>query len=68
MTRMTWVCLVTYGYMLTMLLYKVIGRIRVMALHLEVVNGGSDMIDRACDHVHGAMAKIRYPGSMGGDT
>ena len=47
MTRMTWVCLVVYGYMLAILLYKVIGKIRLMTLHLGVVNGGSDTVDRA---------------------
>ena len=38
-----------------------------MALHLGVVNGGGDMIDRACDFVCGTMARIRYPGDPGGD-
>ena len=67
MTRMTWVCLVAYGYMLAISLYKVIGRIRVMNLHLGVVNGGGHMIDRAWDHVRSTTAKVGCPGGPGGD-
>ena len=59
MTRMTWVYLVAYGYMLAISLYRVIGRIRMMTLHLGVVNGGIDMIDRAWGHVPDMMAMLR---------
>ena len=59
MTRTTWVCLVTYGYMLTILLYRLIERIRMMTLHLGVVNGECDMVNRACGHVCSMTVRIR---------
>ena len=67
MTRTTWVCLVAYGCILATLLYRMIGRIRVMALHLGVMNGGGDMVNRACDCVCGVMVKVRCPDRPGGD-
>ena len=67
MTRMTWVYLVAYGYMLAILLYRVIGRIRMMTLHLGVLIRGIDMIDRAWGHVCDMTARIRCPGVSGGD-
>ena len=39
-------CLVAYGCMHTISLYRVIGMIEVMVLHLGVINGRGDMIDR----------------------
>ena len=37
---------VTYEYMLAISLYRVIWRVRVMTLHLVVVNGEVDMVNR----------------------
>ena len=51
--------------MLVILLYRVIGSIRVMTLHLGVVNGGSVMVDRAWGHVHDMTVRIRCPGDLG---
>ena len=50
---------VTYEYMFAISLYRVIGRIRMMTLHLGVVNGGSDMVERAWGHVPDMMAMLR---------
>ena len=60
-------CLVVYGCMLAISLYRVIRRIKTIALHLGVMNGRGDMVDRACDYVCGTMMKIRCSGSLGGD-
>ena len=51
----------TYGEIFTVSLYRVIGRIRVMTLHLGVLNGESDMKGRTWDRVCGISAKIRCP-------
>ena len=67
MTRMTWVCLVTYEYMFVILLYRVIGRIRAMASYLGVVNEGDDIVNRACGHIHDMSVKVWCPGELGGD-
>ena len=40
----------TYGNMVAILLYRMIGRIGMMTLHLEIVNEGSDMSDRTQDY------------------
>ena len=54
-------------YMLTISLYRVIGSIRMMTLHLGIVNRGTDMIDRAWGHVHDMTVRIRCPGDPGRD-
>ena len=38
-----------------------------MAIHLRIVNGGIDTVDRAWDCVHDMLASIRCPGDPGGD-
>ena len=63
---MTWVCLVACVYMQVILLYRVIGRIKMMTLHLGVVNEGSDMVDRAWDCLCDMTARISCPGDSGG--
>ena len=55
----------TYGEIFAILLYRVIGRIRVMTLHLGVLNGESDTKGRTCDRVCGVLAKIRCPRDSG---
>ena len=55
----------TYGEIFEISLYRVIGRIRVMTLHLGVLNEESDMRGRTWDHVHGVSAKIRCPRDSG---
>ena len=57
-----------YEYMLVISLYRVIGGIRMMTLHLGSVNGGSDMVGRTWDHVHDMMVMVRCPGDLGGGT
>ena len=39
----------TYGNVVTILLYRVIGRIGMMTLDLQIVNEGSDMGGRTQD-------------------
>ena len=56
---------VTYEYMLAILLYRVIWRVRVMTLHLGVVNGEVYMIHRAWDHFCDVSVMIRCPGDSG---
>ena len=46
-------------------LYRVIGRIRMMTLHLGVLNEESDMRGRTWDRVCGISAKIRCPRGSG---
>ena len=41
----------TYGDIFAILLYRVIGRIGMMTLHLGMTNKGSDMGGRTWDHV-----------------
>ena len=65
---MTWVYLVVYGWMHTILLYKVIGVIRVMDLHLGVSDRRDDMVDSAYDCVHGVSANVGCSDGSGGDT
>ena len=55
---------VTYEYMLTISLYRVIQRVRVMILHLGVVNGEIGMGDRAWDCFHDVLVMIRCPGDL----
>ena len=47
-------------------LYRVVWRVRVMTLHLGVVNGEVDMVDRAWGCFHDVSAMIRCPGNLGG--
>ena len=51
----------TYGEIFAILLYRVIGRIRMMTLHLGVLNEESDMRGRTWDRVRGVSVKIRCP-------
>ena len=55
----------TYGDIFTISLYRVIGRIGMMTLHLGMTNKGSDMGGRTWDHVHNVLAKIRCPRDLG---
>ena len=49
----------TYGNIFTISLYRVIGMIRMMTLHLGVLKEESDMRGRTWDRVCGISAKIR---------
>ena len=53
---------VTYVYILMILLYKVIGRISMMTLHLGVLNGEIGMKDRAWDHLRDVSVMISCSG------
>ena len=55
----------TYGNIFTILLYRVIGRIGMMTLHLGMVNEGSDMGGRIWGHFHGMSVKIMCPHDPG---
>ena len=55
----------TYGEIFAISLYRVIGRIRVMTLHLGVLNEESDTRGRTWDRVRGVSAKIRCPRDSG---
>ena len=55
----------TYGEIFAISLYRVIGRIRVMTLHLGVLNEESDTRGRTWDHVRGVSVKIRCPHDSG---
>ena len=55
----------TYGIMVTILLYRVIGRIGMVTLILEIVNEGSDMGGRTQDHFHDVSAMISGPHDLG---
>ena len=55
-----------YEYMLGFLLYRMIGGIRMMALHLGVLNGEIGMMDRTQDRLHDVSAKISCPADSGG--
>ena len=67
MTRVTWVCLVVHGCMCTISLYKAIERIRVMALHVGVLNRRGNMVDSTCDYVHGVLGNVSYSDGPRGD-
>ena len=51
----------TCGDIIAISLYRVIGKIRVITLHLRVLNEESDTRRRTWDHVRGISAKIRCP-------
>ena len=55
----------TYGDIFAISLYRVIGRIRMMTLHLGVLNEESDTRGRTWDRVHGVSVKIRCPHGPG---
>ena len=55
----------TYGDIFAISLYRVIGRIRMMTLHLGVLNEESDTRGRTWDCVRGISAKIRCPHGPG---
>ena len=55
----------TYGDIFAISLYRVIGRIRMMTLHLGMMNKGSDMGGRTWDHVHDVSVKIKCPRDRG---
>ena len=52
-------------YMLMILLYRVIGRIRMMTLHLGMLNGEIDAMDRTRDCLHDVSAKVSCPADLG---
>ena len=55
----------TYGEIFAISLYRMIGRIIMMTLHLGVLNEESDMQGRTWDCVRGVSAKIRCPRGSG---
>ena len=55
----------TYGEIFAISLYRVIGIIRMMTLHLGVLNEESDTRGRTWDRVRGVSAKIRCPHGPG---
>ena len=55
----------TYGDIFAISLYRMIGRIRMMTLHLGVLNEESDMRGRTWDCVRGISGKIRCPHGPG---
>ena len=55
----------TYGEIFVISLYRVIGRIRMMTLHLGVLNEESDMRGRTWDRVRDLSVKIRCPRGPG---
>ena len=56
---------VTYVSMLVISLYRVIGRIGMMTLHLGVLNGDIGMTGRAWDHFCDVSAMINCSGGLG---
>ena len=55
----------TCGEMLAISLYRMIGRIRMVVLHLGVLNGECVTRGRTWDRVRGVSAKIRCPRDSG---
>ena len=55
----------TYGNMVTISLYRVIGRIGMMTLDLEIVNEGSDTSGKTWDHFCDVSAMISCPHDSG---
>ena len=55
----------TYGNIFAISLYRVIGRIRMMTLHLGVLNEESDTRGRTWDRVRGVSVKNRCPHGPG---
>ena len=56
----------TYGNVVTTSLCRVIGRIGMMTLHLEIVDEGSDMGGRTWGHFRDVSAMISCPHDSGG--
>ena len=57
----------TYGNIITISLYRVIGRIGMMTLHLEIVDEGSYMGGKTWDCFRDMSAMIRCLRDLGGD-
>ena len=55
----------TYGEIFVISLYRAIGRIRMVTLHLGVLNGECDTRGRTWDRVRGILVKIRCPRDSG---
>ena len=55
----------TYENIFAISLYRVIGRIKMMTLHLGMTNKGSDMGGRTWDRIHNVSVKIRCPRDLG---
>ena len=55
----------TYGDIFVISLYRVIGRIIMMTLHLGMMNKGSNMGGRTWDRVRDVSVKIRCPRDPG---
>ena len=55
----------TCGEIIAISLYRVIGRIRMMILHLGVLNEESDMRGRTWDRVRDISVKMRCPHGPG---
>ena len=56
----------TYGNMVMISLYRVIWRIGMMTLHLEIANEGSDTGVRTQDHFRDVSVMISCPHDSGG--
>ena len=56
---------VTYGEIFAISLYRMIGRIRMVVLHLGVLNGECVMRGRTGDRVRDVSVKIRCPRDSG---
>ena len=63
---MSWGGQVTYENMVAISLYRVIGRIGMMTLDLEIMNEGSDMGGRTWDHFCDMSVMIICPHDPGG--
>ena len=55
----------TYENIFVISLYRVIGRIGMMTLHLGMANEGSDTSGRTWGHFCGVSVKIRCPHDLG---
>ena len=56
----------TYGKIFVILLYRVIERIGMMTLHIEIANEGSDTDGRTWEHLCDVLAMISCPYDSGG--
>ena len=56
----------TYEHMLAISLYRVIWRVTVMTLHLGVVNGEVDIVNREWGCFCDMVVMIRHPGDLAG--
>ena len=55
----------TYGNIFMISLYRVIGKIGMVTLHLGMASEGSDMGGRTWDHIRDVSVQIRYPHDSG---